>query len=207
MTKTLIAIPAMETVATRFMMSLVCMKRIGASRVSVVSDSLVYHARNILAAEAIDDGCDQVLWLDSDMVFMPDIMEQLHRDINAGVENTTETVEYVSALFFKRRLPTEPVIYKNPGRLYLDYPNDALFPIAGSGFGAVMTTTKLLKDIYDRFGPPFNPLPDGTGEDVAFCRRARELGYTLWCDSRVKVSHVGSIPIGEEHYRRQTDGT
>lgn len=207
MTKTLIAIPAMETVATRFMMSLVCMKRIGASRVSVVSDSLVYHARNILAAEAIDDGCDQVLWLDSDMVFMPDIMEQLHRDINAGVENTTETVEYVSALFFKRRLPTEPVIYKNPGRLYLDYPNDALFPIAGSGFGAVMTTTKLLKDIYDRFGPPFNPLPDGTGEDVAFCRRARELGYTLWCDSRIKVSHVGSIPIGEKHYRRQTDGT
>lgn len=192
--KTLIAIPAMETVATRFMMSLVCLQRTGPSRVSVVSDSLVYHARNLLAAEAIDDDCDQVLWLDSDMAFRPDLMELLERHISDGRD-------YISALFFKRRLPTEPLIYREDGKAYLDYPADELFEIAGSGFGAVMTTTKMLKDVWDHYGPPFNP-ENGIGEDKAFCRRAKELGYALWCDSRIKVGHVGTIAIGEEHYRR-----
>lgn len=197
LTKTLIAIPAMDYVATPFLFSLVTMQRYGASRVSIVSNSLVYQARNMLAAEAIDDGCDWILWLDSDMAFGRGLMTALFRDAEEY------GADYVSGLYFKRQIPTVPLIKDMDLNVYLDYPTDAMFEVGGSGFGAVLTSARMVKDVYDRFGPPFTPLPDGTGEDFAFCHRARELGYKLWCDSRIKLHHVGHFPIGEEHFDRE----
>ena len=31
----------------------------------------------------------------------------------------------------------------------------------------------------------------GFGEDMAFCIRAKELGYPLWCDSSIQAGHIG----------------
>ena len=39
------------------------------------------------------------------------------------------------------------------------------------------------------------------GEDISFCIRARELGYKLICDPRIKVSHIGRSVINETTYR------
>ena len=197
--KTLIAIPTMGTVAAEFAFSLATMTRVGATKISMIHNTLVYQARNMLASEAIDDGCDYVLWLDSDVVFAPDLMQRLHADILQGYD-------FVSALYFKRQLPTEPVLRKEEGGVYTDYPKDDIFPIGAAGFGACMMKTAMIKDLYDRYGPPFNPPPDGAGEDIAFCRRAVTAGYKLYCDSRIKVRHIMTrLQIGEEHYRREKD--
>ena len=65
----MIAIPCMEMMHTAFVSSLVNMRRVGANKVTFLSNSLIYDARNMLAAEALDTGADRILWLDSDMVF------------------------------------------------------------------------------------------------------------------------------------------
>lgn len=198
--KTLIAIPTMDFVAAPFCFSLANMRRIGHTKIAMISNSLIYHARNMLAAQAIEDGCDYVLWLDSDMAFDSGLMERLHADMLQGYD-------FVSALYFKRLLPTEPVIYREGGGVYTDYPQDQIFRIGGAGFGACMMRTEMIANLYNRYGPPFNPLPDGTGEDVAFCRRAIEAGYELYCDSRIKVKHaMNNLQIGEEHYKREKNG-
>ena len=210
--KYLIAVPCLDMVHTGFMASLVAMQRVGACKHSFLANSLVYDARNMLAAEAIDTGADRILFLDSDMGFDVDLMQRFADDMDEGRD-------YVSGIFFKRMFPLKPCIYKtvdiiegNNGmigktELYLDYPKDTLFPIAGSGFGAVMLSTKMVKDVYDTFGFPFAPMPGILGEDLVFCYRAKQLGYELWCDSRIKLKHIGHFAYGEEHYIRQVSDT
>lgn len=194
--KTMIGIPTMGTVPVRFMASLLAMKRAGDVEFEMTDHSLIYDARNRIAKTAIDEGFDRVLWLDSDMVFSPDLMERLSERLDQGRE-------FVSALYFKRKQPPEPVIYRDcclredengkpvPSAVaYRDFPENALFEIAGSGFGAVMTTVQLLKDVYEAYGLPFSPAA-GLGEDLSFCARVAELGRKMWCDSSILLGHVG----------------
>lgn len=194
--KTMIGIPTMGTVPVRFMASLLAMKRAGDVEFEMTDHSLIYDARNRIAKTAIDEGFDRVLWLDSDMVFSPDLMERLSERLDQGRE-------FVSALYFKRKQPPEPVIYRDcclredengkpvPSAVaYRDFPENALFEIAGSGFGAVMTTVQLLKDVYEAYGLPFSTAA-GLGEDLSFCARVAELGRKMWCDSSILLGHVG----------------
>ena len=201
MLKYLIAIPAMEMCPVPFAYSLATLKKPGATRISVISGAAVHEARNELAREAIESGADRVLWLDSDMAFGEDMMERLAADLNAGWD-------MVCGLYFKRRAPVEPVIYKSIGKdgmvePYLDYPRNSVFRIAGCGFGAVMTTTRLLAMVAEEASVvgPFSPY-HGLSEDLSFCWRASEVKARMVCDSRVKVGHVGQMVFGEQMYRR-----
>lgn len=192
--KTLIAIPCMDTVATPFMTSLMGLRRVGNTRCGVTVSSLTYDARNTLAAQALDSGCDRVLWLDSDMTFQPDLMVRLSEDLDRDLD-------YVAGVCVKRRPPITPVIY---GDLQYERTDSGihsravpvtriepgLFPVAATGFGAVMMSCTLLKRVFDRFGPPFTPMM-GLGEDLSFCWRVRELGEKMWCDGSVRLGHVG----------------
>lgn len=203
-TKYLIAVPTMDMMHTAFAASLIGMRRVGASKVAFMSNSLVYDGRNKLAQEALDEGVDRVLWLDSDMQFKPDLMERLAADMDDGRD-------YVSALFFTRRFPMAPCFYKtvringNKGTVvpYTDYPRDKIFRVDGTGFGAVMISTKLLRDVADKYGGPFFPIPGVFGEDISFCWRAKQLGYKLYCDSRIKVAHIGQFTFGADQFDAQ----
>lgn len=195
--KYLIAVPCMDYISTPFVAALTSLKRIGAVKHSFLANSLVYEARNMLAEEAIETGADRILFIDSDMYFKPDLMAQLAADLDTGLD-------FVSGLFFKRLFPTQPLIYSgfgegNKPQVYTHYPKDTMFPIAGCGFGAVMMNVKMLKDVADAYGSPFFPMQE-MGEDIAFCWRAKHLGYKLWCDSRIKVGHAGLFIYGEDQY-------
>lgn len=206
MIKILVAIPCMDFVNTEFFQSMLSITKPDgiALKYCISRSSLIYDARNQLAQSAIDMGAERILWLDSDMLFPPDIIKQLSADLDEGRD-------FVTALCFTRKNPIKPVIYDSTGytqdgnRLtpyanpYFNYPKNDIFTIAGSGFGAVMITTKLLEDVYETYGAPFAPQP-GFGEDLSFCRRCEEMGVEMWCDSRVKVGHVGYTIVTEESY-------
>ena len=207
--KTLIAIPCMDMVHTVFFKAMLAMRLVGDTRYTVSSSSLVYDARNNMVRQAIREGFDRILWLDSDMDFQPDLMEKLSADLDEGRE-------LVSGLYFKRKAPIEPVVYAKVGYYHdpdkqevtplavshSDYPQNDVFEIEGCGFGGVMMTVDLARRVSDKFGLPFAPIL-GFGEDLSFCLRARELGATLWCDSRIKLGHVGQGVITEDVYLQQ----
>ena len=205
--KYLVAIPCFDMVYTDFMLSLLNMQRVGDSYCQVVKSSLIYDARNNLAKQAVNGGFDRMLWLDSDIVFDYDLMVRLAKHLDDGYE-------YVSGLYFKRQYPTEPVCFKTitqvqegkelvtKALVYKDYPKDQLFEVDATGFGAVMMTTDLIKRVQDKYGLPFSPQL-GLGEDMSFCWRAKQVGAKLYCDSSIKLKHIGSIAYTEQTYLNQ----
>lgn len=208
--KTLIALPCMDNVDTMYHASLLGMRRVGAVNIDIKKGSMIFDARNEAAMDAITQEADRVLWIDTDMVFKNDMMERMSARLDHGCE-------MVCGLFFKRIIPTSPVIYKKlepptiderghevPGVIpYTDYPKDSLFEVEGCGFGAVMMTTELLIDVWNAFKQaPFMPL-DWCGEDMAFCYKVRQLGRKIWCDSSIKVGHMGKIEFNEQMWLNQ----
>lgn len=213
--KILIAIPCMDTVPVAFAESLLNLDKPEGTKVCFKSGSLIYDARNLLSLTAIDNQFDYVLWLDSDMTFPHDTLTRLLEDVNRS------HAEMVSGLYVKRTMPTKPVIYyrieppkQNEQGIpeiqiceWMNYPKDETFAIAGCGFGCVLTSVKLLKDVWDRYGPAFAPYP-WAGEDISFCYRVeqmyRERGehQYIFCDSRIKCGHIGSFLYTEDILKR-----
>lgn len=200
--KTVIAIPCMDTVQTEFVRSLVSMRYVGEVQFIFTECSLIYHARTQLCRMAMEANADYVLWLDSDVVFEPDLMERLMEDIQGR--------DMVTAVYHGRRPGFRPVIWKTitTGLLpastqveqYDDYPEDGLFEVAGCGFGAVLMKTGVIRDVAETFHQTFGPIP-GLGEDLSFCVRARNCGYTIWCDPALQVGHKGSMIINQATFR------
>lgn len=210
--KTLICIPCMDMVHTEFMKSLLALRRVGATKITISCSSLIYDARNEMARRAVREGFDRLLWLDSDMSFEPDLMERLSARLDEGRD-------FVSGLYFTRKAPVRPVLYKECGYFendkgevsplavwYDDYPRDTIFEVKATGFGGVMMTTEAVKIIADKFGLPFAPML-GFGEDLSFCGRASQAGVRMWVDSTIKMGHVGLGTITEDIFLQQQGGT
>lgn len=203
--KTLIAIPCMDMLPVGFVQSLLYMHKGDNPTVYFKPNSLVYDSRNLLSLYAIENGFDNVLWLDSDMLFPPHTLLKLQ----------SYNMDMVTGLYVKRHEPVEPVLYEKieepergqDGKLianiasYTDYPRDKFFPVDGCGFGCVLTSTKLLKHVWDEYGPAFTPYP-WASEDISFCHRVNQLGYQIYCDSSVSCGHIGQFVYTEDLLKR-----
>lgn len=208
--KIYIAIPCMEFVNTDFMQSILMLKTPRDTQLDIgfTKGSLVYDARNQLCERAIRAGCDRIMWIDSDMVFDPDLLERLSTRLDAGKE-------FVSGLCFRRKPPYSPAIFSDVGykpvgdnqqesfvKTYENYPKNALFRIKAAGCAGTMMSVDLVKRIQQKFGLPFSPII-GFGEDISFCLRAAELKTELWCDSSIKLGHIAQTVITEETWEMQ----
>lgn len=195
--RTMIAIPCMDMIHTGTVISLTGLKVSGEVKYAYAVSSLVYDARNSLARKAVVEKYDRVLWLDSDMRFEPDLLEKLSADL----EETG--ADMVSAFYTTRKDRIKPVIYSKCGyvtvkgnevrpiaQTYYDYPKDSLFEVEAVGFGGVLMKAPLLEEVGKKYGLPFAPIL-GFGEDLSFCLRVRELGKKIYCDSRIKMGHIG----------------
>ena len=204
--RTMIALPCMDMVHTAFLESLLKLQPAGEVDFGLTCSSLIYDARNMLVKKAIDSDFDRILWLDSDMVFHPTLLQKLSKDLDEGRE-------FVTALCFSRKNPISPTIYKETGytqngreltpfaKKFMDYPKDQIFEVAACGLAAALMTTKLVKKIYAEFGAPFTPQP-GFGEDLSFCIRCEQAGVPVYCDSRIKVGHIGQTIVTEDTYTK-----
>lgn len=195
--KLLIAVPTLDFLHFEFVQCLtnliMRLNREGENfEVKYMAGTLVYAARNRLVEHAINNEFTHVLWLDSDMVFQDSILEDLlfcEKEIVCGRFNARRK-PFVSCQFSKL-VPLERID---------DYPLDT-FEIAGCGFGCVLTTVDVLKDISQKQGTCFLPTA-GFGEDLAFCVRAKESGHKIYCEPTAVVGHIAHIPIYPEDHER-----
>ena len=106
--KLMIAVPTTDYVNADFIKSLFELteelnrKRIY-YKVEIQAGTLVYFARNKLACKAVNEKFTHVLWLDSDMTFKSQILDDL---MDCGKE-------MVCGAFVSRRPPYSPCVYSS----------------------------------------------------------------------------------------------
>ena len=176
----LIAVPSMDSVPAVFAQSLAMLKKVGNCAIAFQVGSLVYDSRNNLAKHAVKMGADYVLWLDSDMIFEPDLLENMLDTMQAN------NLDILSGIYYRRKAPFSPVLLK---KLSIDennfcehenfnsYPEDSIFEVEGW----------------------FSPL-GRVGEDLSFCWRARGCGFKIYADPKIQLGHCGHNIITKSFY-------
>ena len=200
--KLLIAIPTLDYIHVEFMK---CLLKLTEQlndegipyEVKVVSGTLVYLAREEIVSYALGYEFTHVLWLDSDMVFTEDLFDNL---LDCGKE-------FVTGIAHSRRAPYPSCLFTEiyPGvrRFEGEYPTEP-FKVAGCGMACVLMEVEVLRDVWAHHSTAFFPERE-LGEDIAFCKRAQDLGHEIWAEPHVQVGHVGHFvvyPEYQETYRK-----
>jgi GT2 family glycosyltransferase len=191
----LLGMPCMRTIPHRTVISLLATAERGKVEPMLVEGSLVYDARDAIVNAAIERGYDYILFADSDMVFSAEDLKKL----------LAHDVGIVSGLYISRDGRNQNVIYKEiitrrrfpyrQPKLIVDDTSTGFAPVSACGFGFALVKVEVVKCMLKKFKSLFEPFK-GVGEDIAFCIRAKQCGYTIYCDRDVKLGHVGEAVYG-----------
>lgn len=191
--KLLIAVPTYDYMNYQFVECLTkLIRRLDADGVNfeVVyqGGTLVYVGRDRLAKMAIDKGFSHMLWLDSDMIFTEELLDNL---MESGKP-------FVTGIAHGRRPPHMSCLFKSVWPVVdrwtgHDYPHET-FKVGGCGMACVLIKTEIVQKVYETHGTAFYPMRE-LGEDLAFCKRAVELGYEIWAEPRAWLGHIGHITV------------
>jgi glycosyltransferase involved in cell wall biosynthesis len=160
--------------------------------------------RNTLVKKARELEADWVLFLDADMTFPPDLVPALLND------SIATGAAIVSATYFKK-LPPHPCVsgvFKTPADPQLITPiepaNQELTPCDVIGLGAALIHCS----VFDAVPHPWfeYEVYQKTGErtvteDVPFCRKAKEAGFSIITDPRLVCGHIRQVEIDDSHWR------
>lgn len=175
----------------------------------MVGSSLVYEARDSIAKFAIENDCDYVLYLDSDMVPPSDMIMKMLNTFDQRPESGL-----VTGMAFKRIPPFQPCFYtkvtydtkmmrptlESP----IEFPDEGLIEIQGCGMACCMIKTEVFRQVdAELIGDRkhyFFPLPN-MGEDLTFCLKAKHKAIKMYVDLSIDVGHISSMPIVRDHFR------
>lgn len=139
-------------------------------------------SRMWLAQQAVLKGATHLLFIDSDMLFPSDVLDQLlarEKDI-IGVE------------YNKRKFPLETVTAYFPDT---EKSETEPFKVGVAGTGVMLINTQVFAN--PQMDPnwfSFGRNAEGKnviGEDGWFCNTARDAGYDIWVDPVIKIAHLG----------------
>lgn len=158
--------------------------------------TLIVNQRQDLVKEALLGEADYLLFLDADMRFPVNTIEQL----------LARDKDIVAANYPTRRLPPKPTAFKEVHPtipVYTTEESTGLEEVAACGAGVMLIKTAMLWKMdlpifsidWDAYHRNF------MGEDVYFCKKAREAGYTIWVDHDLSkdVMHVGMFEFMHAH--------
>ncbi|HWC80868.1 MAG TPA: hypothetical protein VG756_12995, partial [Pseudonocardiaceae bacterium] len=159
--------------------------------------------RSQMATDALADGFDELMWIDSDIAFEADSVEML-REHELPLVCGIYPKKGVRALACHVLPETDRIVFGDGG---------GLMEILYAATGFLLTH----REVYEKMAvheqlpvcnqqfnhlivPYFLPMviPHGEegqqwylGEDFAFCERAKRSGFPIMADTRVRLDHVG----------------
>jgi len=180
--------------------------------------TIVATARQIAVNNLLrDPEGEWLLFIDDDMVFSPQDFFNIEKQL---LER--DDIDCIGGLCMANSLPTKPCVFGmvegceeyHQERIWwhimTDYPRDQTFQVYLTGM-AFMLIKKSMLDAMRR-DEDGNVIPNYMhfhydhpmifNEDLAFCMRAKDAGFKVWVDSRVKIGHIAKdrVIISEEIY-------
>jgi hypothetical protein len=179
------------------------LERAGYAVRRVAGYSQIDFGRCALASQALRDGFDELMWIDSDIGFDPADVDKLR----------SRNLPMVCGLYRKKG-PKEFACEFLPGTRSLVFGEQGgLKAIRYAGFGFMHTRRLVYEAITRHFALPecnqrgggglrpyFLPMihtelddkaPRYLAEDYAFCERARQAGLACMTDTTIRLRHVG----------------
>jgi GT2 family glycosyltransferase len=169
-------------------------------RIDIREGCYVHQSRNIMFRRCKDD---YLMFIDTDMAFPADGIEKLiklDKDIVGG-------------LYYNRKDAIPLAFNANAEGKYqkIESVPDAPFQCDAIATGFMLIKKKVIDKFNEEIDSkrlkalPFDFIrfeADGfeLGEDMAFCRRAKELGFEIWCDPTMELVHVGKKYIDRRWY-------
>ena len=171
---------------------------------SIASSTFIDSARNNIAGRATEksiETCarppDYFLWIDEDMVVPPELFMKLRAH-----DKDIVSANYVRKSGFGWCF--------EPAEEYKDWESKpgGLIECDYIGFGAVLVKG----EVFEKLEYPWFKVErdwkviDGkreymeVGEDVYFCRKAREAGFSTWVDTGLEVGHMGATIWPKDAY-------
>jgi len=172
--------------------------RKGETLLFTVAGTLIFDQREKLAKEALDAGCDYILWIDADMRFPKNTIEHLisrNKDI-VGANATTRIAPVKGTakncvVDEENKIATWTTV-SSKGKSGLE-------KVTAIGCGVMMVKRK----VFEKTPKPwfwFDTLPGDKmlGEDVYFCVKAYDAGFDTYIDHDLSkyVGHIGKRTYG-----------
>jgi hypothetical protein len=196
-----VLVPAISHVETPCELALRELEHRGYVVRRVFGISAIDQARNEMASDALRDGFDETLWIDSDISFEPDDVERLRQhdcDVVCAIYPqkakralSCHALPSASEFRFGTKGGLVEVLYAATGFLlvrrgvYLTVQKQLQLPLCNERFG---------KSLVPYFQPTILQEADGywyLAEDFAFCDRVRRCGFSIYADTRIRLQHIG----------------
>jgi hypothetical protein len=159
-------------------------------------------ARSQMASDALADGFDELMWIDSDIGFDPDAVTTL-RAHGLPIVCGIYPKKGMQALACNLLPETERVTFGQDGGLieigfaatgflytkrsvYEDVARDSKLPVCNKRFGGRGMTPYFLPMLVEDEGGHWY-----LGEDFAFSERARRAGHRIQADTSIRLFHIG----------------
>jgi len=160
----------------------------------------IFIGRNKLCHSAIENNCDWLLMIDSDMTFPPDACDRL----------LAHKKDFVSALAFKKKYPFTPVMAKktiaeddaSTYSVIANWVDNALLKVDGIGTAFLLLNMKEVKKLKEPwfFHEYLEKSKTILGSDYYFCNKASAKGHQMWVDTSLKIGHIGEYNYGYEDF-------
>ena len=157
--------------------------------------------REQLADEALKQGADYLMWVDTDMTFPPSMIQCMM----AWFEKDP-SLDAVTGLYTWKQPPFLPHVYAryvpedDKFTVAGAFPLNGGFNVEGAGFGCVM----IKADLFKRTERPWFKYEYGVyGEDLYFFKKARPVN--MICDTRITCKHYQTLPADIDCYLRSNN--
>ncbi len=154
-------------------------------QIIVTAGPFIHWNREFLFQAALDQGCTNLVFVDTDMIFPMAAIRQL----------VSLKKDIVGVVAYKKTIPRVACVRIQEGvEITAEEVPKELFRCDEVGTGLMAIDLERCRVIDEpRFDAPAI-VPGGTipmGEDLYFCRKARAAGLEVWCDPTLEVKHIG----------------
>ena len=146
------------------------------------SGPYVFSNRNQVVEDFLLTDCTHLFFVDSDMLFQPEVLDRLIADDK----------DIVGAQYNRRiEKENDPVVATR----YQMNPGDQLPQRVFKNYAVATGCLLIKREVFNKIPKPWffhgtEERPEG--DDIHFCNKATANGYELFIDGSLKVGHVGS---------------